>query len=211
MTAKNGCAFAAVLFDIGGVLYVQDTSAYHKWEVRLGLPEGQLAEIVFANPVAQRATVGEATPEEVWAHVGRRLALSPAELDALKRDIWEGGAWDMALLDFVRSLRPRYKTGTISDAWPGAREGVQQYVNSDVFDVSVFSAEEGTRKPDPEIYGRALSRLGVTPAEAIFVDDRLKNVQGARQVGMHALHFADSVEIRQEIQRLLCLAGQEHE
>jgi FMN phosphatase YigB (HAD superfamily) len=180
---KNGCAFAAVLFDIGGVLYLQNTSAFHKWGVRLGLPEGQLAEIVFANPVAQRATVGEATTEEIWAYIGRRLDLPPAELDALKHDIWQSGAWDTALLDFVRSLRPRYKTGTISDAWPGAREGVQEYVNSDVFDVSVFSAEEGTRKPDPEIYRLALSRLGVAPAEAIFVDDRLKNVEGRARWG----------------------------
>jgi FMN phosphatase YigB (HAD superfamily) len=211
VTGEKDCAFAAVLFDIGGVLYLQNTSAFHKWEVRLGLPDGQLAEIVFANPVAQRATVGEATPEEVWAHVGRRLALSPAELDALKRDIWEGGAWDMALLDFVRSLRPRYKTGTISDAWPGARGGVQEYVNSDVFDVSVFSAKKGTRKPNPEIYGRALSQLGVAPAEAIYVDDRLKNVQGARQVGMLAMQFTDSVGVRQEIERLLGSAGEKHE
>ncbi len=207
----SGCAIAAVLFDIGGVLYIPDTSLHRKWEMRLGLSEGQLVEVVYANPVAQRATVGEATAEEAWDHVGRRLALSPDELEALKRDMWEGGTWDRALLDFIRSLRLRYKTGTISDAWPGARENTQEYVNADVFDVRVFSAEEGTRKPDPEIYRRALSRLGVAPAEAIFVDDRLKNVEGARQVGMRTLHFTDSVGVRQEIERLLGSAGEKHE
>ncbi len=75
----------------------------------------------------------------------------------------------------------------------------------------MFSAEEGARKPDPEIYRRALSRLGVAPAEAIFVDDRLKNVEGARQVGMRTLHFTDSVGVRQEIERLLGSAGEKHE
>jgi HAD superfamily hydrolase (TIGR01509 family) len=77
--------------------------------------------------------------------------------------------------------------------------------------VSVFSAEEGRRKPAPEIYRRALSLLSVAPQEAIYVDDRLKNVQGARQVGMHALHFTDSVGIRQEIRRLLALARETYE
>jgi FMN phosphatase YigB (HAD superfamily) len=202
------CAFAAVLFDIGGVLYIPDVSLNEKWERRLGLPEGQLGEILFANPVAERAIVGKATEQEMWDHVGGRLLLPPAELAALKVDMWEGGAWDTALLDFVRSLRLRYRTGTISDAVPGTRENVKQYVHPDVFDVSVFSAEEGVRKPDPDIYERALARLGVAPAEAIFVDDRLKNVQGAYRVGMCGLHFADSVGVRQEIRRLLDSAGE---
>ena len=199
--------FAAVLFDIGGVLYIQNTSAYRKWEVCLGLPEGRLSEIVYGNPVAQRATVGEATETEVWHHVEQRLGLTSDQLDALRHDVWEGGAWNTELLDFIRSLRPQYKTATISDAWPGAREGVKEYVNSDLFDVIVFSAEEGLSKPEPEIYRRALSRLDVVPQDAIYVDDRLKNVQGARQVGMHALHFADSVGVRQEIERLLGSTG----
>ena len=206
----QGYVLAAVLFDIGGVLYIPDRSLNDKWERRLGLPAGQLGEALFTNPVAERAMVGEATEEEMWDHAGRRFLLSPAELAALKYDLWEGGAWDTALLDFVRSLRPQYKTGTISDAVLGTREAVKQYVNRDVFDISVFSAEEGVRKPDPEIYERALARLGVSPAEAIFVDDRLKNVEGARQVGMHALHFVNSVGVRQEMVRLLGLAGEMH-
>jgi putative hydrolase of the HAD superfamily len=203
-----GCVFAAVLFDIGGVLYLPDVSLNDRWERRLGLVEGQLGEVLYGNPVAERAMVGKATDEEMWEHFGRRFRLTPADLASLKYDMWKGGTWDRALLDFARSLRSRYKTGTISDAVPGTRENVIEYVNSDIFDVRVFSAEEGVRKPDPEIYIRALSRLGVAPAAAIFVDDRFKNVEGARRVGMHALHYTDSVGVRQEIARLLGLTGQ---
>jgi hypothetical protein len=97
----QGCVFAAVLFDIGGVLYIPDVSLNEKWERRLGLPEGQLGEVLFVNPVAERAMVGEATEEEMWDHFGRRLLLPPAELAAIKYDLWEGGAWDTALLDFA--------------------------------------------------------------------------------------------------------------
>ena len=57
----------ALLFDIGGVLYrCVDASHQRKWELCLGLPKGQLAELVFTNPVAQLETVVQATPEEVW-------------------------------------------------------------------------------------------------------------------------------------------------
>jgi epoxide hydrolase-like predicted phosphatase len=194
----------AVIFDIGGVLVrTDDVTAQRRWEARLGLPEGRLGEIVYRNPVSQRATVGDATTEEVWAEVGRQLGLSPAELEALQEDFWAGSAWDAELLAFIRSLRPRFKTGTISDAWLDARETIVEYVNSDLFDVSVFSAEEGLRKPDPEIYRRALSRLGVAPQEAIYVDDRPPNVEGASRIGMQAIQFTDSRAVRQEIQRLI--------
>jgi epoxide hydrolase-like predicted phosphatase len=194
----------AVIFDIGGVLFrLQDVSQRRRWEMRLGLSEGQLVETVFNNPVARRATVGDATTEEVWVEAGNRLGLQPEELEVLKVDIWKGGEWDTELLAFIRSLKTRYKTGTISDAWPDARESTKEYINNDIFDVSVFSAEEGLQKPNSGIYQRALSRLRVASQEAVFVDDMPQNVEGARLVGMHAVLFTDPVKAREEIRQLL--------
>jgi len=175
----------AVIFDLGGVLVrVADPTSLRAWERHLGLPQGELSEIVFTNPVSQQALVGNATVEQMWTYVGRYLALPTDELTALRADFWRGQAWDEELLAFVRSLRPRVKTAIISDAWSDAREMVRDHVDNGVFDVCVFSAEEGVRKPDREIYRRALSRLDVMPQEAIFIDDRLLNVEGARGLGM---------------------------
>jgi putative hydrolase of the HAD superfamily len=198
----------AVIFDIGGVLVrIQDPAPSRAWERRLGLSEGQLGEIVCTNPVAQQALVGNATTDQMWTYIGRHLALPPDELVALRADFWRVQAWDTELLAFVRSLRPRCKTATISDAWPDAREILWEYANDDNFDGCVFSAEEGVRKPDPEIYRRALSRLDVAPQEAVFCDDRRPNVKGARRIGMHAFQFSDPDQAREEITRLLRLQG----
>jgi epoxide hydrolase-like predicted phosphatase len=194
----------ALLFDIGGVLYrSQDAPMRQKWERRLGLPKGRLAEIVFTNPVAERATLGQATPDEVWQEVGRRFSLSYKQLTAIRDDFWKDGEWDVALLDFIRTVKPNYKTGTISDAWHDARHNVKGYVNSELFDVIIFSAEEGVKKPDPEIFQRALVRLGVRPKEAIFIDDRLTNNTGARQVGMLAIHHKETERTIEEIHRFI--------
>jgi epoxide hydrolase-like predicted phosphatase len=194
----------AVIFDIGGVLYrTEDTTLYRQWEIRLGLSDGELTETVFTHPVAQEALVGRATTEDLWRAVGSQLRLSPDELDALKEDFWAAGEWDDELLAFARSLRPRVKTGIISDAWPDARQVVRAYVNERAFDVCVFSAEEGVRKPDPEIYRRALRRLDVLPQEAVFVDDRLPNVSGARRMGMHGILFVSSDQVCKAIEAYL--------
>jgi FMN phosphatase YigB (HAD superfamily) len=194
----------AVIFDIGGVLVRRaDAAPLRRWERRLGLEEDELGEIVYTNPISQQATLGNATPDQAWAYVGRHLGLSPGDTEALRRDFERGMAWDTDLLDFVRSLRPRVKTAAISDAWSDARDLVRPYVDADTFDLIVFSAEEGVKKPDPEIYRRALSRLDVAPPEAIFCDDRQPNVEGACRLGIHAFLFSDPRQARHEIVRLL--------
>lgn len=59
----------------------------------------------------------------------------------------------------------------------------------DHFDQVTFSYELGVIKPEPAIYRHALEGLGVEPAEALFLDDRPENVEGARAAGIHAEVF----------------------
>jgi len=63
------------------------------------------------------------------------------------------------------------------------------------FDVVVVSCEVGAAKPDPAIFQMCLSRLGVGPRHALFVDDRIENVEAAARLGIHTFHFvgADAV------------------
>lgn len=64
----------------------------------------------------------------------------------------------------------------------------------------VVSGEEKMLKPDPAIYYLALDRFGLKPEEALFVDDREINVEGARAVGMHAHLFTSSENLRERLQ-----------
>jgi 2-haloacid dehalogenase len=69
----------------------------------------------------------------------------------------------------------------------------------------VVSGEEKLLKPDPALYCRALDRFGLDPAEALFVDDRAINVEGAEAVGMrgHLFTGADGLRRRLEAEGLL--------
>ena len=195
----------AVIFDIGGVLIrTEDLEPRRQWERRFSLAEWGLADLVFNCPASRRASVGQATPEDVWAEVMRHLSLTPSELESLKADFWKGDVWDERLIGFIRSLRPRLKTGIISNAWSDVRENVKAHVNGDSFDVILFSAEEGIEKPDPEIYRRALARLDVAPADAVFVDDMPVNVEAARALGMMGVHFQPGIDVRTELEKVTC-------
>ncbi|MDD2695358.1 MAG: HAD-IA family hydrolase, partial [Anaerolineales bacterium] len=61
--------------------------------------------------------------------------------------------------------------------------------------------------PQVGIYHLALERLGAPPEATLFVDDFIENVEAARALGMHAVHFRDTPQALADINRLLVAAG----
>lgn len=195
--------FRAVIFDIGGVLsHHKNLNPLNPWIDKLNMPADQILQTVFHNDIGGRATLGQATVDEVWDYANQTFKLSDNDKQALIADFWSTMTWDYDLLDFLRGLKPEYKIGALSDAWPDARTSNTEITN-DIFDAIVYSAEEGIKKPNPEIYRRTVDRLGVTAADSIYVDDSPHKVEGAEKFGMHALLFTDSVAIREQITELL--------
>ncbi|OMO92918.1 Single-stranded nucleic acid binding R3H [Corchorus capsularis] len=60
----------------------------------------------------------------------------------------------------------------------------------------------GKRKPDPNFYLAVLEHLKVDAASCIFIDDRLKNVEAAEEVGINGLHFKNAELLCQDLLRL---------
>ncbi|MCJ7707703.1 MAG: hypothetical protein MUO38_08815, partial [Anaerolineales bacterium] len=74
----------AIIWDLGGVLLrTEDGSARLRWEERLGLQPGSLERLLFDNEVAQQASVGLATADQVWTWLLRRLDLPESDRQAL--------------------------------------------------------------------------------------------------------------------------------
>jgi putative hydrolase of the HAD superfamily len=107
-------------------------------------------------------------------------------------------------VDYIRGLRTRYKTGLISNTLSDVRPTIENHWRlADAFDAIILSAEVGLMKPDPRIFHAALKALNVQSAEAIFVDDFVQNVEGARAIGMVAVQFRSPEQIRLELEHLL--------
>lgn len=196
----------AVMFDIGGVLLrTEDQAPRRKWETKLGLPPGGLAEAVFACETARQATVGLATMADVWRSVAGRFQLDSAGLRDLQRDFWAGDRLDGDLIQFLAGLRPGCKTALVSNAWKGLRAFYTQWFGLDdsVADVMIFSGEVGVAKPDLRIYQLAAGRLGVEAGESVFVDDFTANIEAAQQAGMLAVHFRSAGQAIQELRLML--------
>ncbi|HEV2557523.1 MAG TPA: HAD family phosphatase [Microvirga sp.] len=67
---------------------------------------------------------------------------------------------------------------------------------------TVVSGDERLVKPDPAIYRLLLDRYGLVAEECVFIDDSPANVAGARAAGMHAIHYAEPMDLGAELGRL---------
>lgn len=73
------------------------------------------------------------------------------------------------------------------------------------FDGRVVSGEEMTRKPFKDIYDIVLSRFGLLPDNTLFIDDNIKNIIAARELGIHCIHFHSPEKLREELLEYLVL------
>ena len=190
MANEQTPAIKAVISDVGGVLIrTADGSALCRWEARLGLEDGELTHEIFQSPASWRASIGLATGADVWMELACLYRLHANEVQELAQDVFAAETVDEEMAAFVGSLRPRYKTALLSNAWPEARASLEKRCGLGALtDMLILSCEERLMKPDTRIYQLAAERLGVAPEEALFVDDYLPNVEGACDAGMQALH-----------------------
>ena len=198
-------AIRAVVFDIGGVLEITPDLGIHRlWETRLGLPAGEMDKRMA--DVWMRGSIGAISLKDVHQAIKDRLGLDEPRLAAYMADVWREylGSANTELIGYARRLRPRYRTGIVSNSFVGAREREQAaYGFEDLVDEIVYSHEVGMSKPDPRIYALVCERLGVRPREMIFLDDAQACVAGANEAGIHAIHYRNNAQAIEEIEALL--------
>ena len=194
----------AVIFDIGGVIVrTEDHSSRRRLERQYGLTSGAVHDLVFESPVARQATYGRLPEKAVWDYVAGQLKLDPAQLEAFQTDFWAGDMADERLIEFIKSLRPRYKTALLSNAWSEARRLLnEKYRLEPMVDLLVVSAEERLAKPDSRIYELTAERLKIAVHEAVFIDDKAENIEAARRVGMGAVQFLTTDQLLIDLERL---------
>jgi 2-haloacid dehalogenase len=107
-------------------------------------------------------------------------------------------------VEILRSLKEtnKYKvyalTNWSAETFPVA---LQRYDFLHWFDGIVMSGAERTRKPFPEIYQLLLNRFEVNSSEAVFIDDSLRNIEGAEAIGIAGIHFQSPQQLLQDLKQ----------
>ena len=67
------------------------------------------------------------------------------------------------------------------------------------FEGILVSGEEKTRKPFKEIYDLTLERFNIKANESVFIDDNLRNIEAANNLGIHGIHFKSAEKLPEQL------------
>jgi putative hydrolase of the HAD superfamily len=185
-----GPALRGVIFDFGGVLIDMRWDVSEGLERAHGLPRHALIETLYRTATWRGIERGQGDLG-AWRTEAHRLLEEQAgrSLPQLHQ------AWEAARqlirpnIGLARRLRPAYRTAILSNADMTLRGRLRELGVHDLFDTVLSSAEEGLAKPEPEIYRRAATRIGLAPEACVFVDDAEANVRAAEAVGMRGIVY----------------------
>ena len=206
---QEGAGIDVVIFDLGGVLI--DWNPRHLYRKIFG-GDVEAMERFLATVCTQEWNLKQDAGRSWQDAVAEAEARHPQHSAHIRayRERWEetlGGAIEgtVALLDELRSrpVRLLALTNWSAETFP---LGKKRFPFLDWFEGIVVSGEEKLIKPDRAIYELLLRRHRVVAQQAVFIDDSPANVEGARRVGMHAIHFRDPPALRRELAALGVLA-----
>lgn len=194
-----------IMFDLGGVLLrTEDPQPRVRLASKYNITREELEKLVFASELSLKAEAGKVNPDDVWGYVQKKLRIANVELDSFKDAFWAGDRLDDDLLALINSLRGNYRTVLLSNAWIDMRKNVaQRFGTLDAFEMLVFSAEVGLRKPAPMVFQHVLDLLGADPEEVVFIDDFAENIQAARKLGLRTIQFKNPQQVRADLAAML--------
>lgn len=189
-----------VVCDFGGVLTTPMTESFLTWSKEVDIDLGQLQEAIElvterdgAHPLFE-LECGRITEPEFMRRVGEattEIVGHDVPMQDFSAQLWGGLRANEPMVGLMVELKQAdYRMALLTN---NVKEWGQYWRPlvpvQDIFEVIVDSSEVGMRKPDPRIYEITVEKIGLTPAECIFVDDFEHNCEAARELGMTAVRY----------------------
>ncbi|MEX0617309.1 MAG: HAD family phosphatase [Candidatus Woykebacteria bacterium] len=185
----------AIIFDFFGVFYLD---LYWVW---LGkkIPNLEKRRSFFQD-LSDKLDKNELTEEKFLQTLSEE---SGTPRDSVIDEMFGEVSIDQELISLLSRFKNKYKIGLLSNArgeW--LREILEKEDIAKYFDELVISSEVGTIKPQPEIFEEMLKCLEVGKNEALFIDDRAKNVTAAKKFGIKSLLYESNEKLIGDLKKL---------
>ena len=179
-----------LLVDYGGVLTTNVFDSFRTFCEDEGLDPDAIKQRFRDDPRALECVRGlergELGAEDFSERFGELLELDPDRRSGLVDRMFGHILPDDQMVEAVRRARSQgVRTGLITNSMGAGR--YDRSIFPELFDGVVISGDEGMNKPDPAIYELGAERVGLPPADCVFVDDLRENCEGAEAVGMTAV------------------------
>ena len=223
-TAESACGPApdaprklrGVITDWGGVLTHPLTETVYAWLEADGIDRDSYRTVMRAwvaqaydaehntNPIRalERGECTEAEFEQLLAAELIRVDGGAVPAGGLLARMFAASAFDEAMHELIRAARRAgLRTALLSNSW--GDNGYPRHLFPELFDTVVISSEVGMRKPEERIFRLAIERLGLQPAECVFIDDIQENVNAARAAGLVSVWHQTAADTTAQLAELL--------
>jgi putative hydrolase of the HAD superfamily len=184
-----------IIFDLGGVIINVDYNKTKTAFKQLGIPDFEkIFSQIQQSKIVDKLEVGHISTIEFREHLHKLIKnpnISDAKIDA---------AWNAMILDFptnrleiLEKLRAKYKIFLLSNTNQIHIDYCVANLDFELikskFEKVYLSHEIHLRKPDVEIYDYVIANAQLQATKTLFIDDTIKNVEGARRAGLNAYHL----------------------
>lgn len=171
----------AIILDMYGVI-VQDTGDGFYEYVNQTFPELPVKEM---QQQWLKASVGDCTSMELLENFGYTGDLKKIEKDYLDTvEVMEG------FYEFASEMKKNYKLALITnDLSEWSHYLRDKHRLNEHFEVIAVSGDLKMKKPDARIFQHTLEKLGCTASDCVYIDDRRRNLEAARELGMDTVLF----------------------
>jgi epoxide hydrolase-like predicted phosphatase len=187
-----------IIFDLGGVILNIDYQRTYKAFEELGIKDfTSLYNQFKGSRLFDDLETGRVTPEGFLQAMHQHMPAHVTDQQIID-------AWNAMLLDFpvqrlqlLQQLQLHYNTFLLSNTNAIHLEKFNRILQESrgipsldaFFNKAYYSHQMGYRKPEKEAYQLILDNHGLDPAETVFIDDTLPNIEGARAVGLQTIHL----------------------
>ena len=193
-----------LIFDIGNVLADFIWEEYYR---SFGFTEeilDRLAKATVKDPMWDEYDRGVMTDEEVLQGfidndpgIEREIRLTLKDVGAMVRRNDYAIPW-------IKELQGKgYRCLYLSNFSEKARKECAASMDFlPYMDGGILSYQDKVIKPMPEIYQLLIDRYQLVPEECVFMDDTLRNLEGAEKFGIHTIHFKNQAQAIEELRKL---------
>jgi len=203
----------AVIFDIGGVVQGIDWSFVVN--SLLDLKEDLDIETyknAFYNDrknYLDLYMISKISGKDFWRMVASKLDLNEKHSNRLSESFEHLYSFtNNEILDLIKTIKPNYKIFALANACPEIEKKViRDNTYTYLFDKIYFSHNIGAKKPEREAYLKITEENDLKPEECILIDNDIKNIKGAKDIGMGAILISNNDLLKKDLFELLKNGG----
>ena len=187
MSDTQSPEYRTLILDLGDVLFTWSA------ETKTTIPPRLLKDIMN-GPTWNDYERGRLSQAECYERVGNEFSVDPSVIDEAFKQARESLRPNEDLLALVRELKAQFhgqlRVFALSNiSLPDYEFVIKLPTDWSIFDKVFASAVLGERKPDLAAYEKVIAETGIDPSTAVFVDDKMENVEAARSLGIHGIVF----------------------